>query len=459
MERWPWLQYLESGDLAFCFICVLAYKNNHLHSTPFIEKTFISTGFSNWKDAVAKFTKHEGSQCHKESVLKMVTLPATTSDIGELLSSQLATERLQRRQCLLKLLLNYRFLARQGLAFRGDNDESDSNFMRLINLRSEDNVRLVDWIQQKTNKYTSGEIQNEMVKVMALRVLREIAASIQNTSFFTLMVDETTDASNVEQVVVCLRWVSEGFDVREEFVGLYEVESTRAEIIYAVITYVLLRMNLAVSEVRGQCYDGAATMSGTKSGVVSRFCAVEPRAVYTHCYGHSLNFACCDTIKRCKVLQDALDTTREITKLIKRSPGRDAIFKRLKEEMEEGDTPGIRVLCPTRWTVRAQSLKSIIDNYSVLFQLWTESLEYVKDTEMKARIQGVAAQMKKFEFFFGVSLGLLILRHTDNLSKTLQKADISAVEGQHVTAMTSSTLRSIRSEDKFLPFWHSLFFS
>ena len=64
---------------------------------------------------------------------------------------------------------------------------------------------------------------------------------------------------------------------------------------------------------------------------------------------------------------------------------------------------GIRVLCPTRWTVRAEALKSIIDNFSVLLELWDESLEIVRETEMKARIQGVAAQMKKFEFFFGVS--------------------------------------------------------
>ena len=216
------------------------------------------------------------------------------------------------------------------------------------------------------------------------------------------MVDETTDASNVEQVVVCLRWVSKTFEVQEEFVGLYEVASTAAEVIYSTITDVLLRLNLSVSKVRGQCYDGAATMSGAKSGVAMRLCTVEPRAVFTHCYGHSLNLACGDTIKQCKLMQDALDTTHEITKLIKKSPARDATFKRLKEEMGS-DSPGIRVLCPTRWTVRADTLKSILDNYNVLLVLWDESLEHVKDTEMKARIQGVAAQIMKFDYFFGVS--------------------------------------------------------
>ena len=203
-----------------------------------------------------------------------------------------------------------------------------TNFMRLIYLRSEDNAKLVDWIKQKTDKYTSGDMHNEMVKVMALRVLREIAGSLQSASFLTLMVDETTDVSNVEQVVICLRWVSEKFGVQEEFVGLYEVALTGADTIYAAITDVLLRLNLAILKVRGHCYDGAATMSGAKSGAATRLCAAEPRAVFTHCYGHSLNLACGDTIKR---MQDALDTTHEITKLIKKSPARarDAIFKRL----------------------------------------------------------------------------------------------------------------------------------
>ena len=85
-----------------------------------------------------------------------------------ILSTQLAKKRLEQCKCFLKVLSNIRFLARQGLAFRGNVDKSDSNFMPLICLCSEDNSKLAEWIQQKTDKYTSGEMQNEMIKVMAL---------------------------------------------------------------------------------------------------------------------------------------------------------------------------------------------------------------------------------------------------------------------------------------------------
>ena len=67
-----------------------------------------------------------------------------------------------------------------------------------------------------------------------------------------------------------------------------------------------------------------------------------------------MNLACSDTIRQCKLMRDALDTTHKITKLVKKFPRRDATFKRLKEEMVS-DAPGIRILCPTRWIVRAQA--------------------------------------------------------------------------------------------------------
>ena len=104
------------------------------------------------------------------------------------------------------------------------------------------------------------------------------------------------------------------------------------------------------------------------------------------------------------------------------------------------DTPGIRVLCPTRWTVRAESLRSILDNYTVLNEVWMESLEEVTDTEIKARIRGVQSQMSKFDFYYGVVLGELILCHTE------QKSDISAAEGQNVAALVVKTLQSLRSD-------------
>ena len=68
---------------------------------------------------------------------------------------------------------------------------------------------------------------------------------------------------------------------------------------------------------------------------------------------------------------------------------------------------------------------------------------------MKARILGVSSQMKKMEYFYCVLLGEVILSHSDNLSQTLQRRDISAAIRQEVAELTVQTLMSIRTDDKF----------
>ena len=110
-------------------------------------------------------------------------------------------------------------------------------------------------------------------------------------------------------------------------------------------------------------------MSGAKSGVAKRIQEEESRAVYTHCYGHSINLAICDAVKQSKPIKNALETTYEITKLIKHSPRREGIFKEIKGASDatgDNHSPGVRVLCPIRWKVRADSLSSIMCNYASL---------------------------------------------------------------------------------------------
>ena len=142
------------------------------------------------------------------------------------------------------------------------------------------------------------------------------------------------------------------------------------------------------------------------------------------------------------MLRDALDTTYEITKLVKLSPKRDLIFKNIRNELVI-DQPGLRVLCPTRWTVRADALASILSNYEALFELWDEAMAVVTDSETKARLIGVATQMKSFDFLFGCTLGEKILRHTDDLSQSLQTVNISAADGQKNAMRTAAVLQSL----------------
>jgi len=234
--------------------------------------------------------------------------------------------------------------------------------------------------------------------------------------------------------------VTNELEVFEEFLGLYHVLSIDSN---NVAKDVLCHFNLPMSKLYGQCYDGASAMRGIRSGVAKQICDEEPQALYTHCYGHSINLAVNDAIKLSKQLKVALEVTHKITKLIKYSPRWDEIFKNLKTAHDQATqliTPGIRVLCPTRWTVCADALTSILE---VLQTTWEQAIEVSTDTEIKARILGDSMQMSKFDFFFWCcawSVG------TGIFSKTLQKKTCSAAEGQEVTQMVIKTLQSTQTE-------------
>ena len=207
-------------------------------------------------------------------------------DVGEIMSSCHADEKSTNRQCLLKILSNVKFLARQSLPLRGTGDDCDSNFIQLYLLREEDNPILKAWrTKKKTNKYVHHEIQNEMMKVMALKILRKIAYNVREADFYLIMCDEATDVANVSQLVVCLQWVDDELNAYNEFIGLKDMSATgiNAESIVRELKDFLLRTDLKLIKCRGQCYDGYSTMKSPRNGVVVKIKKEEQRAMYSHC--------------------------------------------------------------------------------------------------------------------------------------------------------------------------------
>lgn len=246
---WPWLHYqsVNPDDVVFCHVCVTALKRKGMGQSRG-DNAFTHVGFKNWKDATIAFRDHESSAIHKSAMELVVTLPAVCKDVGEMLSKEHVQEKCRNRLCLLKIVSNTVFLARQGLAFRGDGDESDSNFIRLLKLRGLDDPRIETWLSKKTNKYTSHEIQNELLKVMALIILRKIADDVSQAQFFCIMCDECTDTSNREQLVICIRWVDSNLESHEEFIGMYKIDNIEANTIVAVIKDALIRLNIPLSK-------------------------------------------------------------------------------------------------------------------------------------------------------------------------------------------------------------------
>ena len=238
------------------------------------------------------------------------------------------------------------------------------------------------WIA--TKRYQSPEIVNEIMKLMGHKVLRLIISDIQ---FQKLMADETRDVSNREQLVVTMRWVTEMYEIREDFCGLLQVDETTSECIYMTLSWYLVSLRISFENCRGQAYDGASNFQGRITGVAKRFQKDNAADISTHCLAHCVNLCLQELGRSIKSINDAFNFSSELIQLIKYSPKRQVVFEKIQSQHDSPSQSHIRSFCPTRWTVRIGAIKSILDNYEIL-QLTMEECSHSSD-DCSRRCSGV----------------------------------------------------------------------
>ena len=226
-------------------------------------------------------------------------------------------------------------------------------------MRCKDNKDLAKWTERKTGRYTSHDIQNEILKLVSNSVIRQLSNYIRSgqCNFSSLIADEYTDISNLEQLTICFRWIDKHLDSPENFVGFYHIPNTVASTIENLFKDVLIRLQLSLNECRRLYYDGASNMLGKKRGVSTRIKEIQPKAYATHYHCHSLGLSVKDATKGSKTLTDSMEITKEIVQLVKLLPKRKQMLGVIKDNLErEIDEnkevePGFVKFSATRWTV------------------------------------------------------------------------------------------------------------
>ena len=462
--KYPWLSYVVDKDAVICHPCSTARAQGLTLFEKRKKNNFIE-GYNNWNDGFRRLDKHQESAAHSESVLALQR--HRCSAVNELLDEGVKKSKCDNNALLCHMIDALRLLARQNIAVRGatikldaepslepQHSEPNSNIWQVLMLMSKYSGDLGRLLKRKTN-FSTPQVQNELLLLMSKSVQRQLANEINQASSYSVMVDETTDVTNKTQAVFCFRFV-QNLVPHEHFLGLYEISDTSAHTLFTTLKDVLLQLNIPLQKCRGQCYDGAAAMSGKRAGLKTKLQEENPKAVYIHCYAHTLQLAVQDSCRSVKLFSDALDLASEVVKLIKCSPKREAEFRSLKALSTSESSINIRTLCPTRWTVRAACFESIIKNYSTLLELFEECLAGKLEAEVKSRIIGVMAQMKSFNSYFGLQLSFKLFQHTDNLSKALQHADLSAGDGVELADAVVKLLDDMRTADTFNTFFSSV---
>ena len=69
----------------------------------------------------------------------------------------------------------------------------------------------------------------------------------------------------------------------------------------------LTRCSLPIVLCRGQAYDGASNMSGVRNGVQALVKHEAERALYVHCFAHSLNLCAQEVSKGIELIRNVMD--------------------------------------------------------------------------------------------------------------------------------------------------------
>lgn len=442
-DRWyrqyPWLHYNAQAKGILCFYCVKTYTIQKSALSKRAEPAFSLTGFSNWKNAVTRFRHHELSQSHQHAV---TVLSQKGREVNALLCSAVAKQQQEAQHCLRKVVGSVMLLARQGLAIRG-HDLKDGNLFQLLKFQAKDDARLSHWLSQ-CQDYTSPQIQNEILQLVSNSVVRDIAKSIRSLPVlqYSLIIDGTQDISGAEQESICLRFVDNDLVPQEVFFGLYQVPGTTGVEIARAAIDVLQRLNIPVSCLRGQTYDGAANMSGKYSGVQAELKKMQPLGLFVHCGAHCLNLITEAACQASPVVRDALQWVHELGTLSKQSGKFKSVFVAAVSNAQ-GSSVSLRPLCPTRWTVRGKAITTVLSQYESVLS----SLEQMATSSAKAN--GLLERFQQGRTVLGLLLATLVIDDLECLNKSLQKRTETIAGMRAAIGCVRSSLAQKRKDEKF----------
>ncbi len=359
------------------------------------------------------FIKHKNSDGHESNQMlhfNRINIEASKKSCVALLNSQHAKEVAANMKYLKHIIQIIHFLSRQGLAFRGNNEDREKgknlgNFLELLEFHCSLLPDFKENTESKVAKYTCPSIQNEIIHMIA----KQIVKINLPTKYFAIKCDKTMDLSRKEMLALCLRRVDDSLNIHEQFFGFYRAKLQTADGIFNLIKDVLENeLNLDLQLMVAQSFDGAATMAGIKSGVAKRFIEKVPHAVFVHCYAHKLNLSLQDATNQLKCVSDVLLIVNNVSVFIERSAKRHALFENLQNDEKKRT---LKNFCVTRLSSRYLVLKSFVTLYKYLVT-FLEIADDDNDKAIGATARGFLKQVKSFNFIFYCNILLLLFEKT-----------------------------------------------
>ncbi|GBO01876.1 hypothetical protein AVEN_114670-1 [Araneus ventricosus] len=218
------------------------------------------------------FRKHENCTYHKKSVLiaentKSIVTKKTESIINQVNAQRRLDIEKKNRKRLIPIIQTIRFCGRQQIAVRGHRDggrigleepeKNDGNFRSLLRYRAnsgDSDVKDQLIYSGGRSMYTSSFIQNEIINTFSHLIQSQIVRNVRKScQFYSVLADETTDISQIEQFSLCVRYVEDqSYKIREDFLTFIPVYDVTGAGLANTVLETLSILGLDLKKMRGQ---------------------------------------------------------------------------------------------------------------------------------------------------------------------------------------------------------------
>ncbi|XP_023752114.1 uncharacterized protein LOC111900456 [Lactuca sativa] len=464
-----WLEYSPTTHASYCFICFIF---NDKPSVSHGYDAFTVKGFDNWKKVNdgknCAFLKHIGCSQHRNAVAFTENLMNQEAHIENIIMKQNEEQILKNRLRLKASIVTVRWLTFQACALRGHDESPNSknrgNFLQLLKLLASYNDEVANVILEKApynSKYTSGEIQKEILSIIANKVRKHIRSEVGD-SYFCVMVDE----SKKEQMAIVLRFVDVEGIIRERFLDLVHVTDTLSLNLKTNMWRQLLHYQFDVSKIRGQGYDGASNMRGEWNGLQALVLKDCPYAYYVHCFAHRLQLALVAASREIIPVHQFFTNLIFLINVVCASSKRHDELQKAKAteieqllelgEIESGkglnQVGTLKRAGDTRWGSHFRSVCSLLNMFDCTRVVLQGIIDDVSATySQRGDADAAYCFLKSFDFVFILHSIKEIMGKTDVLSQALQKKSQDILNVMELVSATKESLNEFRNKG-----WDSL---
>ena len=317
---------------------------------------------------------------------------------------------------------------------------ANRKFLSLLNL-----LKIVSPENMKFFNYSGEETIQSIFLGIGSTLMEKILNNAKKAGCYGLLCDEVTDVSVMELLVTFIQFFnSETERVETNFLFkeniLKNSTSANAETIFNILTQKIDEFGLKLQNLSSMASDGAAVMTGARSGLATGLKEVNSQFITIHCLCHKLALACTDTNGDITYIKNTHLWLKQLWKMFENSPKWMAMYVKVQLELKSVHLSDkgkkivgkkLKKACQTRWLSFHAATSALFDDYLAALQ----TLGQLKYEDAVAC--GLLSKLKTAKFIGAIYILNAVLPILSSLSKTFQK---EAINFSHIKPSIDYTL-------------------